>query len=44
MQQMLMITHKYTRLYFLASFNYIFCLRIKYFKKIENWFITFSIN
>ena len=34
---MLLITQKYIRLYFLASFNGIFCLKIKYFKKIEYW-------
>ena len=41
---MLLITQKYIRLYFLASFNGIFCSKMKYFKKIENCFITFSIN
>ena len=33
MSQMLMITQKYLRLDFPASFNGIFCLKMKYFKK-----------
>ena len=44
MPQMLMITQNYIHLYFRASFSGLFCRKIKYFKKIENWFITFSIN
>ena len=45
MPQMLMITQKYIRLYFFASFiGILFLIKLKYFKKIENWFIAFSIN
>ena len=39
MPQIIIITQNYIRLFFLAGLNGIFCIKIKSFKKIENWLL-----